>query len=146
MRPVLMYSQACFTSETCMPNNALLPRKVALNMFWCQWAYWCALAMAAYGYRYFPDGGTRSALILTPVLLAVLIVAYAYWIYDACDEFIRLRILKCVVITATAVALLTLGYFFLELFGFPRLSMVAVNLFGWSVFNLSLLYVIIRSR
>jgi hypothetical protein len=129
-----------------MPNNALLPRKVALNMFWCQWAYWCALAGAAYSYRYFPEGRTRGFLILTPVLPALLIVAFAYWVYDACDEFIRLRILKCVVITAIAVASCTLGYFFLELFGFPRLSMVAVNLFGWSVFNLSMLYVIIRSR
>jgi hypothetical protein len=129
-----------------MSNDHLLPRKVALNIFWCQWAYWCTLWMAAYSYRHLPEGGTRSALILTPVLPALLIVAFAYWVYDACDEFIRLRILKCVVITAIAVAACTLGYFFLELFGFPRLSMVAVNLFGWSVFNLSMLYVIIRSR
>ena len=129
-----------------MPDDPLLPRRVALNMFWCQWAYWCALAGAVYSYRYFPEGGTRSFLILTPVLPALLIVAFAYWVYDACDEVIRLRILKCVVITAIAVVACTLGYFFLELFGFPRLSMVAVNLFGWSVFNLSMLYVIIRAR
>jgi hypothetical protein len=93
-----------------------------------------------------PEWSIRSSLILTPVLPALLIIAYAYWVYDACDEFIRLRILKCVVITAIAVASCTLGYFFLELFGFPRLSMLAVNLLGWSVFNLSMLYVIIRSR
>jgi hypothetical protein len=129
-----------------MSNDPLLPRKVALNLFWCQWAYWCTLAMAAYSYRSLPEGSIRSTIILTPVLPALLIVAYAYWVYDACDEFIRLRILKCVVITAIAVASCTLGYFFLELFGFPRLSMLAVNLFGWSVFNLSMLYVIIRSR
>ena len=129
-----------------MPDDALLPRKVAFSIFCCQWAYWTALAVAAWIWRYMPAGTIRSSLILTPVLLALLIVANTYWIYAACDEFIRLRILKCVVITAIAVASCTLGYFFMELFGFPRLSMLAVNLFGWSVFNLSMLYVIIRSR
>jgi hypothetical protein len=122
------------------------PRRMALNIFWCQWAYWCTLAMAAYSYRYLPEGSFRSAVILTPVLPALLIVGVAYWVYDACDEFMQLRILKSVVITAIAVAFCTLGYFFLELFGFPRLSMLAVNLFGWSVFNLLVLYVIVRSR
>jgi hypothetical protein len=129
-----------------MASDTLLPRKISLYIFYGQWAYWCTLAMAAYSYRYLPDGSIRSTLILTPVLPALLIVAVAYWTYDACDEFIRLRILKCVVITAIAVASCTLGYFFLELFGFPRLSMLAVNLFGWSVFNLLMLYVIVRSR
>jgi hypothetical protein len=129
-----------------MSNDPLLPRKVALNLFWCQWAYWSTLAMAAYSYHYLPAGSIRTTLILTPVLPALLVVTVAYWIYQACDEFIRLRILSCVVITAIAVACCTLGYFFLELFGFPRLSMVAVNLFGWSIFNLSMLYVIMRSR
>ncbi len=93
-----------------------------------------------------PGGSIRNTLILTPVLPALMVVAVAYFLYQACDEFIRLRILKCVVITAIAVACCTLGYFFLELFGFPRLSMLAVNLFGWSVFNLLVLYVIIHSR
>jgi hypothetical protein len=129
-----------------MSNHALLPRRVALNLFFCQWAYWCALFLSAYSYRGLPAGSIRTACILTPVLPALLVVSITYWIYDACDEFIRLRILKCVIITAIIVASCTLGYFFLELFGFPRLSMLAVNLFGWSVFNLLLLYVIIRSR
>lgn len=85
-------------------------------------------------------------IILTPLLPAFLIVAIAHWMYQACDEFIRLRILRCLVLTAAIVAFGTLGYFFLELFGSPRLSMVVVNLFGWSVFNLLMIYVIARSR
>ncbi len=129
-----------------MSDDAPLPRKIAFNLFCFQWAYWTSLASAAWGWRYMPAGTVRSSLVLIPVLLAVLIAANAYWVYDACDEFIRLRILKCVVITAIVVSACTLGYFFLELLGFPRLSMVAVNLFGWSVFNLSMLYVISRSR
>jgi hypothetical protein len=129
-----------------MASDALLPRKMGLCIFYGQWAYWCTLAMAAYSYHYLPDGSIRSIVIVTPVLPALLILAVGYWIYAACDEFIRLRILKCVVITAIAVASGTLGYFILELFGFPRLSMLAVNLFGWSVFNLLMLYVLVRSR
>lgn len=129
-----------------MPTDLLLPRKVALNVFWCQWAYWCTLVIAAWSYTHIPQGSIRITLILTPILPAILIAAVAYWMYQACDEYIRLRILKCLVLTALAVAFGTLVYFVLELFGFPRLSMIVVNLFGWSIFNLLMIYVIIRSR
>ena len=129
-----------------MSDDALLPRKIAFNLFCFQWAYWTTLAAAAWGWRYMPAGTMRGSLAMIPILLALLIADNAYRIYDACDEFIRLRILKCVVITAIVVVAGTIGYFFLELCGFPRLSMLVVNLFGCSVFNLSMLYVIIRSR
>ena len=102
--------------------------------------------MAAWSYAYLPPGSIRATLIVTPVLPALLIVAVAYWIYLACDEFIRLTLLKRAVITAITVSFCTLGYFLLELFGFPHLSMLAVNLLGWSVFNLQMVFVIIRSR
>jgi hypothetical protein len=125
---------------------ASFPRRAVFFIFLSQWNYWVMLAVAAWSYRYLPGGSIRNTLIVTPVLPALVVVTLAYWLYQACDEFIRLRLLKCVVITATAVAFVTLGYFFLELFGFPRLSMLAVNLFGWSVFNLQMVYVILRSR
>jgi uncharacterized membrane protein len=104
------------------------------------------LAIAAWSYAHIPHGSIRTALIVSPVLPAILIAAVAYWMYQACDEFIRARILRCLVLTALAVAFGTLTYFVLELFGFPRMSMVVVNLFGWSVFNLLMTYVIVRSR
>jgi hypothetical protein len=129
-----------------MSDDALLPRKIAFNLFCFQWAYWTTLAAAAWGWRYIPAGTMRGSLAMIPILLALFIAGNAYWIYDACDEFIRLRILKCVVITAIVVAAGTLGYFFMELSGFPRLSMLAVNLLECSVFNLLMLYVVIRSR
>ena len=129
-----------------MPDDALLPRKIAFNIFCLQWAYWTTLAAAAWGWHYMPAGVIRSSLVLIPVLLALLIVANTYWIYDACDEFIRLRILRCVVITAIVVSSCTLGYFFMELIGFPRLSLLTVNLLGWSIFNLLMLHVIVRSQ
>jgi hypothetical protein len=125
---------------------ASFPRRAVFFIVLGQWNYWVMLAVAAWSYKYVPGGSIRNTLILTPVLPALVIVPLAYWLYQVCDEFIRLRLLKCVVITAIAVAIFTLGYFFLELFGFPRLSMLVVNLFGWSVFNLQMVYVIIRSR
>jgi hypothetical protein len=127
-------------------NADILPRKATLGILFGQWAYWCTLVMAAWSYVHIPPGTIRTTIILTPLLPAFLIVAIAHWIYQACDEFIRLRILRCLVLTAAIVAFSTLGYFFLELFGSPRLSMIVVNLFGWSVFNLLMIYVIVRSR
>jgi hypothetical protein len=128
-----------------MTPNAL-PRKAAFGIFFGQWAYWCTLAVAAWSYGHIPQGSIRTTLILTPVLPAFLVVAVTYWVYQACDEFIRLKITQCLSLTAITIAFGTLVYFFLELFGLPRLSMIVVNLFGWSIFNLLLLYVIIRSR
>jgi hypothetical protein len=93
-----------------------------------------------------PQGSIRTTLILTPVLPALLIVAVAFWVYRACDEYVRSRILTCVAITAVIVAVVTSSYFVLELFGSPRVSMLWINLLGWSVFNLQMLYVILRSR
>ena len=111
-----------------------------------QWTYWSALVIAAWGYAYMPQGSIRTTLILTPVLPALLIVAVAFWVYRACDEYVRSRILRCIAITAVIVAVVTSSYFVLELFGSPRVSMLWINLLGWSVFNLQMLYVILRSR
>lgn len=111
-----------------------------------QWTYWGTLGTAIWSYAYMPPGSTRTALILTPILPALLIVAVAYWVYRACDEYVQSRILKCIAITGVIIAFCTLGYFFMELFGLPRLSMLWINLLGWGVFNLQMLYVIFRSR
>jgi hypothetical protein len=84
--------------------------------------------------------------MLIPVLAAILSISVAYWLYEACDEFIRIRLLRSVAVTAIIVALGTLGYFFLELTGLPRVSMLWVNVIGWSTFNLQLILVIRQSR
>ncbi len=102
--------------------------------------------MAAWGYAYMPQGSIRTALILTPILPALLIIGTAYWVYRACDEYVRARILTAVAHTAVIVACATFSYFVLELFGFPRVSMLWINLLGWSLFNLQMLYVIFQSR
>lgn len=119
----------------------------AINgVFWCQWAYWSSLGLAFVGYRYYPAGSVRTVVMLTPILPAVLIAVVSYWIYQDCDEYIRSRISRSVVVTAFVVAFVTLATFILEMFGYPRISALWLNLFGWSVFNVQLLYVLYRAR
>jgi hypothetical protein len=127
-------------------NSNALPINVTRNVVFTQWTYWCSLAIAALSVRYIPPGSIQTAAMLIPVLAAVLSMSVAYWLYEACDEFIRIRLLKSVAMTAIVVGLGTLGYFFLELTGFPHVSMVWVNVIGWSVFNLQLILVIRQSR
>jgi|SRR5581483_1095730 len=125
---------------------SVLPRFAVRGILSSQWAYWCSLAIAGLSMTYIPPGSVRTTVMLTPVLTALLCVSVTYWLYTDCDEYIRLRILRCAAVTAIIVAFCTLGYFFLELLGFPRSSMLWPNVLGWSVFNLQMLFVILRSR
>ena len=64
----------------------------------------------------------------------------------ASDEYVRNRILKCAALTGVILAFSTLGYFCLEVLGHVRLSMIWVNLYGWAVFIVPLLWVLYRAR
>jgi hypothetical protein len=123
-----------------------LPRFAVRGILTSQWAYWVSLVGAALSVIYIPPGSVRAIVILTPVLTALLCVSVAYWLYRDCDEYIRRLLLRSVAVTAIIVSFCTLVYFVLELFGFPRLSMLWVNLLGWSIFNVQMLFVILRSR
>jgi hypothetical protein len=127
-------------------NNTALPANVTRSVAFSQWTYWCSLAVSALSVRYIPPGTIQTAVMLVPVLAAILSMSVAYWLYEACDEFIRIQLLKSAAVTAIIIAVGTLGYFFLELTGLPRVSMLWVNLVGWSAFNLQLILVIRRSR
>jgi len=124
---------------------AALPKFAVEGVMYSQLAYWSSLACAALSVFYIPPGSVRTFVILTPVLTAVLCASVAGWVYSACDEYVRARILRAVTITALAVALGSLAYFCLELLGYPRQSMLWVSILGWSAFNLQLLFVIFRA-
>src|SRR5262249_24565617 len=127
-------------------DASTLPRFAVRGILTSQWSYWGSLGISALSIKYIPPGSIQTAVMLTPVLTALLCLSVTYWLYGASDEYIRLRILRCVAVTAIIVALCTLSYFFLELMGFPRLSMLWVNILGWSIFNAQILFVILRSR
>ena len=124
--------------------NESLPRFALRAVGYSQWAYWCSLAGALLSLRYLPAGGGRTLVIATPALTAALCVAVTYWLYEACDEYQRARMLRAVSRTAVIVAAGTLAWFIFELFGAQRISMLWVNLAGWSVFNLQVLFVRLR--
>jgi len=128
-----------------MHSNAV-PPNVARNVLFGQWTYWCSLVIAAMGAYYIPPGYIRTAVMLIPVLGAFMCMLVAYWLYEDCDEFIRIQLLKAVAATAIIVAACTLGYFFLELAGFPRVSMVWINLVGWGAFSLQLILIVRRAQ
>lgn len=123
-----------------------LPRWALRGVLSSQWAYWVSLLTAALSITHIPPGNVRTLVMLTPVLTALLCISVAYWLYQACDEYLRLQLLRCVTLTAVIVSLCTLAYFFLELLGLPRLSMIWINLLAWSIFNAQMLLVILRSR
>jgi hypothetical protein len=109
------------------------------------WVYLATLVTAAVAPRYLAAGGTRQLLLL-PLLSTLLVVSIIHWIYRASDAAIRHRILKCTALTGVILAFSTLGWFCLERLGYPPLSMIVVNLYGWSLFTLLILGVLYRAR
>lgn len=120
-----------------------LPKFAVRAIVYSQWAYWSSLACAALSVLYIPPGSVRTFVILMPIMAAVLCVSVTRWLYTACDEYLRIRLLRSVTITALVVALGSLAYFCLELLGLPRQSMIWVGIVGWSAFNLQVLFVVL---
>jgi hypothetical protein len=109
------------------------------------WAYLCTLFMAAMA----PAILTRDTLKLVlsvPPLMLLLLVCVIYWVYRASDEYIRHRILKCAALTGLILAFSTLGYYCLERLGYPHLSMIVINLYGWTIFTALMLWVLYRAK
>lgn len=127
-------------------ETSALPLNAVRAVLTSQWAYWCSLGMAALAVWLIPDGIIRNAVMVTPLLTAALCLSLAYWLYESCDEYLRIAVLRAVVRTAVIVAVFTVGWFIAELAGAPKLSLLWVNLLGWSAFNLQFVFLILRSR
>ncbi len=120
--------------------------QIIAGLLWSQVAYWGAFWAALWSYLHMPQGSIRVALILTPILPGLLIIAVAYWIFRACDEYIRLRVLRAAALAAVAVAIFSLSYSYLELAGLPKLSMMWVSHLGWAVFSVQMLHLMIAKK
>jgi hypothetical protein len=119
----------------------------AVGVLFGLFAYLCTLGAAPFGVHYLAaDGARQLVVVVVPMLTAVLLVSIIFVIYLASDEYVRNRILKCAALTAIILAFSTLGYFCLELLGHARLPMIVVNLYGWGVFSVMLLWVLYRAR
>jgi len=126
------------------PNS--LPKHAVRAVAFSQWAYWCSLLLAALATTYIPAGAVRTAVLLTPALTELLCVFVVYWLYRACDEYLRVKLLRCIATTAIIIAFCTLAYFILELLGFSHVSMLWVNVLSWSIFNVLVLFIVFGSR
>jgi uncharacterized membrane protein len=109
------------------------------------WGYLCTLFMAAMAPVILTQG-TLKLVLTVPLLMLLLLVCIIYWVYRASDEYVRHRILKCAALTGLILAFSTLGYYCLERLGYPHLSMIAVNLYGWGIFTALMLWVLHRAR
>ncbi len=119
----------------------------AIGVVFSIWTYLCTLYVATVAPRVLAAGGTREFVVMAlPLLTLLLVVGIIFFVYRASDEYIRQRILKAVALTALILAFSTTTYFCLERLGFPQLSMIVVNLYGWSVFSVLLLWVLSRAR
>ena len=119
----------------------------AVGILFSLGTYLCTLFVAAMAPRILAAGGTREFVVVAvPLLTLLLVVGIIYFVYRASDEYIRHRILKSAALTGVILAFSTLGYFCLERLGFPPLSMIVVNLYGWAVFSALLLWVLYRAR
>ncbi|HTC44259.1 MAG TPA: hypothetical protein VK696_04345 [Steroidobacteraceae bacterium] len=116
-----------------------------MGILFLLWAYLCTLFVGVMA----PAILTRDTLKLVlsvPLLTLLLLVCSIYWVYRASDEYIRHRILKCAALTGVILAFSTLGYYCLERLGYPHLSMIVVNLYGWTIFTVLMLWVLYRAK
>lgn len=114
-----------------IPNHR---RSATAAFLWSQFAYWCAVAIAAWAVAYMPAGSIRTVLILTPIGPAILILSVAYWLYRSCDEYLQHRILQAAAITAIGMLLLVTSCYYLQLAGLTPLNLAWISTFGWVLF------------
>jgi hypothetical protein len=111
------------------------------------WAYLAAVLMAAFAPHLLAADGARQLVVVGVPMLTLLLLVFAVFIaYLASDAYVRNRILKCAALTGIILAFSTLGYSCLEVLGHARLSMIVVNLYGWAIFIIPLLWVLYRAR
>jgi hypothetical protein len=83
-------------------------------------------------------GPLRTALILAPILPGLALIGQTVRAYSRCDEYIRLRFLQAAAMAAVAVASFALVYYFLELLGYPWVSMAWISNIVWAIFVLNM--------
>lgn len=96
--------------------------------------YLVAYAGAMWAWQTMPRGGLQTLIVLLPIVPGLLLIGNSVRCYRRSDEFIRLRILQAVAVTAAVTAVWTLIYAYLELLGLPHLSVGFVHTVGWPVF------------
>ena len=108
-------------------------RKYRLELFSAMAVYMLMLVGSIYIAKPMEPGVARTLLLITPVIPLMLAIWAIARHFRRMDEFMRLRSLESLAITAAITAGLSLTYGFLESAGFPKVSAFWV----WGVMGLA---------
>ena len=108
--------------------------------------YIAALVAAAWTLHSLNAGPLRTVLVLAPILPGLALVGLTVRAYAKCDEYIRQCTLRAAAVAAVIVAVLALIYYFLELLGWPPLSMAWVSNVLWAVFVVQMVRLIATGK
>lgn len=107
--------------------NQTQARRRYLKEFGAAIALYVALvALSVYAATLLEPGAPRTALLASPVLAILLVIRAVARQVRRADEFVRKITAEHLAIAAAVTAAITFAYGFLELAGFPRLSMFFV--------------------
>lgn len=76
--------------------------------------------------RTVPAGSMRTLVLFSPMLPFLLMIGAVVRYFRKVDEYMRLKILENLAMTAAATGILTFTYGYLEAVGLPRLSMTVI--------------------
>ena len=94
-------------------------------------SYVVVLFLSLQGAQHFADGAGRTLLLLSPMIPVALLLWALMRQLGRVDEFMRLRSLQSLALAGGITAGFALTWGFLEIAGYPRLSMFTV----WMVFG-----------
>ena len=122
-------------------HEKIIGRRYLRELFGAIGIYWLLLAVSIMFGKDLPNGPARTLILAAPVLGVALAVWAIVRQMRRVDEFVRQVTLQNIAISAAITASLTFSYGFLELAGFPRVSMFVV----WPIMAASwLLIVLVR--
>jgi hypothetical protein len=101
-------------------------RAYFMELAWALTFYTAVLIGALYLMRFSPPPWFKAVILLTPMLPISLAMLAIWRALKRMDELQRRETLEVIAIAAAGTAFLSLTYGFLEMVGFPRISMFAV--------------------
>ncbi|NHZ61553.1 hypothetical protein [Massilia genomosp. 1] len=118
-------------------HEKVIGRRYLRELFGAIGVYWLLLTLSIVFGKDLPNGPARTLILAIPVIGVALAVWAIVRQMRRVDEFVRLLTLQNIALAAAITASLTFSYGFLELAGFPRVSMFVV----WPVMAVSWLLI-----
>jgi hypothetical protein len=101
-------------------------RKYFMELAWAMTLYTAVLIGALFSMRFGPPPWLKTIILLSPMVPISLAMLAIWRALKRMDEMQRGETLEVIAIAAAGTAFLSMTYGFLEMVGFPRISMFAV--------------------